>query len=904
MLRTDRDRLGTVARAMRGDHHDGLAAGGRARRQRELDLSGRAAQHGLGDAADVDSGKGQVGALDALRGAGRDAAGSGADALDERQLGGQHIGRACGERAAGIRHAVHVAIRSFRHARKRRGAVRAGSAEAVEAVEDAAIGAELEGRAVAVGAAGVGGAVEHVIRAPQELADRAGAVRVVEGVQDVEDAAVPAHLVGRANAIRAAQVGTGVEHAVLAFDDAGVGIGPFRAAIQRMQRGDHALGRGLEDRAITVGAAAVAAGVEGLIRSQDQLTEGESAIGVVEGVEDRECRQRTQSHLEEGAIVVAAAVDRGPKQLGTADDHVAGQEEARRSTEVEEIGNGIGSGRILPDVAAAVDTAIAGGAVDVAALIEGDRVVGTGAIIEVEGHQNGHISARGHLEERSVATGAAGVGGAVVVAVLAEHQAAKGRIGAVVEAVGEVEDAVVVAGGIHGEENAGKGIVGVGVGAIVAGSMQQSIAAHQNGGERIGPIRVAGKAMQAIEDGPIRAELEDGAVADRASVEGRAVELAVATQVHVRVGVAAVAVAEIVNVGEDASVRADLVDVAVAVGAARIGGAVEVVVAAGALNDAAISLAAVTVAEVTNDVEDAAVRAGLVDHAPAVGTACDGGTVEHAVPALGDMAGQVAAIGVAEAVDDVEDGTVRAHLEEGAIAAGTVFVGGAVDIAVAADDDVSKGIGAVAIAEAMDVGETGAIRLHLEDVAGAGGSAAVGRAVKRTIAALRQLALRPGAIGIVECVNRGQRSRRRELEDGAVARSSTVLGGAVVVAITSLNEAGVGLIAIGNAEVVQDAGGQLCLCRTNRSQAQRQAEATQQEKRTPKACCLVSQWESTGAKHDIALLLKETTYRLNCGFTAKTETGHPERGRVGSIRRRWGWREWSVRGTGTALPEV
>src|SRR5579871_2005862 len=86
-----------------------------------------------------------------------------ADALDERQLSRQHIGRAAvgiGRESTIIGSAVEVAV----------GRV---GAEAVEAVEDGAVGAELEDRA---------GAVEHAAAGLDQATIRKVTIRLISGL--------------------------------------------------------------------------------------------------------------------------------------------------------------------------------------------------------------------------------------------------------------------------------------------------------------------------------------------------------------------------------------------------------------------------------------------------------------------------------------------------------------------------------------------------------------------------------------------------------------------------------------------------------------------------------------------------------------------------------------------------
>src|SRR5579862_1680172 len=140
-------------------------------------------------------------------------------------------------------------------------------------------------------------------------------------------------------------------------------------------------------------------------------------------------------------------------------------------------------------------------------------------------------------------------------------------------------------------------------------------------------------------------------------------------------------------------------------------------------------------------VEDRAVGAGLPDVTIAIVSARIGRAVEHAVAALGDGAGNLIAIVVVEAVHHIEDGTVRADLVDRAVTDRAAIPCGGIEHAVAAYEDASEGIRAIRIAETVQRGETGAIRLDLEDRAVAGGAAAIGRAIDCSVRTLRQIAL-------------------------------------------------------------------------------------------------------------------------------------------------------------------
>ena len=192
---------------------------------------------------------------------------------------------------------------------------------------------------------------------------------------------------------------------------------------------------------------------------------------------------------------------------------------------------------------------------------------------------------------------------------------------------------------------------------------------------------------------------------------------------------------------------------------------------------------------------------------PIVRAAAIGRTVEAAVAALNDTPLQVAAVVVVVERMERRQRARRVQLEDGSVPSLAAGIGRAVEAAVAALDEPRVRIPAVSgVVEPVQRREI-ARRVDFEDRSISVRAAVDGRAVETVVAPAPLDECRVGirtVVGVVKRVQRGERARRVDLEDGPVV--SRAVGGrrAVEAAVSALDKPSVGVAAVVVREAVQN----------------------------------------------------------------------------------------------------
>src|SRR5580693_5140587 len=141
---------------------------------------------------------------------------------------------------------------------------------------------------------------------------------------------------------------------------------------------------------------------------------------------------------------------------------------------------------------------------------------------------------------------------------------------------------------------------------------------------------------------------------------------------------------------------------------------------------------------------------------------------------------------------------MQTDLEERAVAAAAACTGRSIKIAVAAQDQIRRGICAVAGAREGVQNGLGPARGELEDQAESAGAALQGTSIEIAVATLDHTGFGIGAVAAA--AGKGVQNRldpaRRELEDRAVAARAALIGRSIEIAVAALDHAGIGMFAV------------------------------------------------------------------------------------------------------------